>query len=671
MQIMKRMMSNLLLEGMSKNRIRASSTPKFNIDSSKAETLGKTLGELQDFRDLAHDESLKTENKLREVMTEKRSIRDRIAEMKAKIEYKKHLLDKTRAQNNAAGRTTQGMIEIESETSMKSQATSRALINDTKNQLDEAYKLRDKLLSVDTGGNTINPQVKLRIEERMTDLENKIDGDIENNHRVAVNREENLGHAQRNVDHHNVRIEETKYTLGEIKKESEEIDKDIEREISAKNSEIGNDAAALKQILREKQDLKYKIGSLESEVNTLEYQKSKVDVEYQVRGLKDNKFDLADKINRRIEDAKYHEEHIRSLCHHAKDINIDIGFIETLDIEGDRSYRLRQIQDDLNFKKRNEEQTKEEIRQLNDKLRAIGEVNLETKSFHHEEEYTTIMGDLNIGYSDIVQSVKDHISANTAILRKEKEIKEMEARIALIDLDALEEEYNRIRILYDTDSEILRDLEERYSLIHDRLIRLRARLRELNDLIRSLEERLETARFEMEDAERKYRLIKVPKKIEYIINERVEDVLIKKKYLTTTETISESRMKQERKTRSSKKIVGTSYYIPTPEELEQIIPLGSKVKIVKDGKDGNYRFGSKRFFFIKGNDEEYYVDHEGDRMTLDDFITLYEAQERHHAGRQSSKYVEHGNIESEEGDAEVGDEEVNRGYKKTHKFARR
>ena len=257
-------------------------------------------------------------------------------------------------------------------------------------------------------------------------------------------------------------------------------------------------------------------------------------------------------------------------------------------------------------------------------------------------------------YADIIQSMRDHINANAAILRKEKEIKEMEARIALIDLEALDEEYNKLRIQYDRDSEILRDLEERYSLIHDRLIRLRARIRELNDLIKTYEDRLETARFEIEDAERKYRLIKVPKKIEYVVNERVEDVLIKKKYLIPGKVVTEEEREREKRRRSVT-IVGKEFYRPTKEELYQMMPTGSMIRIEDQGS-GMYSFGDKDISFIKGEDGELYVACEGYKYHVDDFLSLYEPTQRKKSNTKKADIIEHGNIEEEADMAEVGDE---------------
>ena len=335
-------------------------------------------------------------------------------------------------------------------------------------------------------------------------------------------------------------------------------------------------------------------------------------------------------------------------------MRVDIGFISKLDVQGDREMRLRQLREDYEYKKRNEEHTKEEIMALNEKLRSLGEVNIDSITFVYEENYSSMLKDLHIGYTDIVQSMRDHLNANAAILRKEQEIKEMEARIALIDLDALDEEYNKLRIQYDRDSEILRDLEERYSLIHDRLIRLRARLREINDLLKTYEDRLETARFEIEDAERKYKLIKVPKKIEYVVNERVEDVLIKKKYLIPGEVITEEEREREKKRRSIM-VVGKEFYRPSREEFDQLMPLGSIVKI-SESSGGMYYFGDKEVSFIKGEDGELYVSWEGYKFHIDDFLSIYEPTQRKKSNTRKAGIVEHGTIDAEEDVAEVGDE---------------
>jgi len=315
MQIMRRVMSNLLLEGINKNRLRPAFSPKANIDPERAASIGKTLGELQDYRDLAHDEAIKTEEVAKSAATEKRSIRDRIAETKASIEHKKHLLEKLRNQNRISGKQYENKIQMDTELSRKGETTSKVLLADAQHQLEEAYKLRDKILGAGAVGHqpTVAPQVKLRIEERMGALESKIDKDIEDNRRIAANMEANLDHAQRAIDTHNLRIDETKQTMRDIITESEQLNRDIEREIDDRDAEISENTKRLNQILKDKQDIKWKIGSLESEVNNLDFQKSKLDLEVEVRNLKENKNEILNKLNQRIDDAKYNERHIRDL----------------------------------------------------------------------------------------------------------------------------------------------------------------------------------------------------------------------------------------------------------------------------------------------------------------------------------------------------------------------
>ena len=207
MQAMKRVMSNQLYEAIGANRIRPSMTPSSKFNPQTAEILGKTLGELQDFRDLAHDESLKVEQTAREATTEKKSIRDRITEIKAKIEYKKHLLSRAIIQNKSQGRYEEEVVQIEGRSATSGKQANRILKGDAEKQRDEVYRLRDKILSVGSGGTTVPPQVKMRIEERMAELEATVDRDLENNMRRV----------QKHGAGSNFTFEETKYTLREIK----------------------------------------------------------------------------------------------------------------------------------------------------------------------------------------------------------------------------------------------------------------------------------------------------------------------------------------------------------------------------------------------------------------------------------------------------------------------
>ena len=66
-----------------------------------------------------------------------------------------------------------------------------------------------------------------------------------------------------------------------------------------------------------------------------------------------------------------------------------------------------------------------------------------------------IVDDLNVAYDDIITSTKEHLQMNAAIMRKEKEIKELEARIALLSTPASEDEYWRLFSVYEQERRTL------------------------------------------------------------------------------------------------------------------------------------------------------------------------------------------------------------------------
>ena len=60
------------------------------------------------------------------------------------------------------------------------------------------------------------------------------------------------------------------------------------------------------------------------------------------------------------------------------------------------------------------------------------------------EEYQNLVSDLNVAYDDIITSTKEHMQMNSTIMRKEKEIKELEARIAFTSGGNSDEEHSRL-----------------------------------------------------------------------------------------------------------------------------------------------------------------------------------------------------------------------------------
>jgi hypothetical protein len=59
-------------------------------------------------------------------------------------------------------------------------------------------------------------------------------------------------------------------------------------------------------------------------------------------------------------------------------------------------------------------------------------------------DYNQMLADLNIAYDDIITSTREHLQMNTTIMRKEKEIKELEARISFLSSGSSEDEYRRL-----------------------------------------------------------------------------------------------------------------------------------------------------------------------------------------------------------------------------------
>jgi len=73
-------------------------------------------------------------------------------------------------------------------------------------------------------------------------------------------------------------------------------------------------------------------------------------------------------------------------------------------------------------------------------------------------EFNERVNELNIAYDDIITSTKEHLQMNTAIMRKEKEIKELEARIAFLSNSGGDGEYTRLMNIYEEEKRTLADL---------------------------------------------------------------------------------------------------------------------------------------------------------------------------------------------------------------------
>ena len=74
------------------------------------------------------------------------------------------------------------------------------------------------------------------------------------------------------------------------------------------------------------------------------------------------------------------------------------------------------------------------------------------------QDYNDCITDLNIAYDDIITSTREHLQMNSAIMKKEKEIKELEAWLAFLNPVTSEDEYKRLLAIYENEKIHLNNL---------------------------------------------------------------------------------------------------------------------------------------------------------------------------------------------------------------------
>ena len=77
---------------------------------------------------------------------------------------------------------------------------------------------------------------------------------------------------------------------------------------------------------------------------------------------------------------------------------------------------------------------------------------------------------------------------------------------------------------------------------------------------------------------------------------------------------------------SRKHNVNNTVFAPTPEELLEIIPEGSKVKVKRIEKY-EWLFGTKKFVFTKDSQRNVYAKTREGEVLFDDFVSIYEKSE--------------------------------------------
>ena len=139
---------------------------------------------------------------------------------------------------------------------------------------------------------------------------------------------------------------------------------------------------------------------------------------------------------------------MNDLMAEAPSLNFDINKIRPLDSWKEWEDRLYELQELLDEKIQLEETNRDQVRILQQKLQS--EKNGPSgNGASNNGDVRKIVDDLNVAYDDIITSTKEHLQMNAAIMRKEKEIKELEARIALLSTPASEDEYWRLFSVYE------------------------------------------------------------------------------------------------------------------------------------------------------------------------------------------------------------------------------
>ena len=132
---------------------------------------------------------------------------------------------------------------------------------------------------------------------------------------------------------------------------------------------------------------------------------------------------------------------LTSLTKEGPSSRFDVTSVNKIDCKDERDQRQREQQELLQQKQDLESQTRSEIRNLEEKL-DIERTKVPAGNSEMQSEYNQMVSDLNVAYDDIITSTKEHLQMNSAIMRKEKEVKEMEARIAFLSGQSSDEEHD-------------------------------------------------------------------------------------------------------------------------------------------------------------------------------------------------------------------------------------
>lgn len=116
----------------------------------------------------------------------------------------------------------------------------------------------------------------------------------------------------------------------------------------------------------------------------------------------------------------------------------------------ERNQRLHELRRILTEKDNSEKDFKKDITDLSARLNKLSMV----KS-RYTEKYLIVSNELKVqvdgnsrAYEEYLESLKDHLDLNSRLMKKSKELTELEARLGMIDLGWLDSEYKRLKLIW-------------------------------------------------------------------------------------------------------------------------------------------------------------------------------------------------------------------------------
>ena len=121
----------------------------------------------------------------------------------------------------------------------------------------------------------------------------------------------------------------------------------------------------------------------------------------------------------------------------------------------ERDQSVLELKDLIRDKRELEAKTKADIKNLQSKLSAERRAPADQ---HKQGEYSERLQDFNVAYEDILISSQEHFAMNASIIKKEKELKDLEARVLFMQQAGSDSEYQRMLQIYENEKKTLNDM---------------------------------------------------------------------------------------------------------------------------------------------------------------------------------------------------------------------